>query len=1267
MATTTTTTTTKELKFSVLVSFFEATKKASNYTVKRSKFRKFLNIYCTPHDYFSAIRLILPSLDRARGSYGLKEQVLGTSLVDALGMARDSDDAKKLINWRKGGSKLVGDSVGNFSAVAGEVLQRRQSSVSGGLTVAELNGLLDRLAAAEHKDNRSRCLAEIIRKTNWQEMKWIIMIILKDLKLGISEKIIFHEFHPDAEDLFNVTCDLRFVCEKLCDRNVRHKRQDIEVGKAVRPQLALRVMSLAAAWKRLQGKEVVAECKFDGDRIQVHRDGDVVRYFSRNFISHTEFEGGMNDVIVANVMSERCILDGELAVWDKGGNCFAGFGANQGVAKAMKEGGGLGGDRQLCYVVFDLLYVGDTSVIHRTLKERQELMRKFVRPVKGRLEVLLPSENEGVNTHRLVGEPCWSVVVKHLDEVERFFKETVDNREEGVILKDLGSKWEPGDRGGKWIKLKPDYVNAGSDLDVLIIGGYYGTGRRGGSVAQFLVGLAERSSPNTYPRRFMSFCRVGTGLKDEELDELVMKLKPYFRKYEYPKKSPPSFYQVTNNSKERPDVWVESPEKSVIVSITCDIRTINSDVFAAPYGLRFPRIDRVRYDKPWHECLDVQSLVELVQSSNGTIQRGGDNEGTAVGKPKRARKGEGRKKLSVTVPSHFAGTDVSGVKGESRVFSKMVFHFVNVPAGHSLGSLHTLVVENGGTFSMNLNDTVTHCIGAESKGIKYEAAKRRGRDVIHYSWVLDCCSKKQLLPLRPTHFINLSDASRKKLEEEIDEFSDSYFWDINVAELKQILCDVNRSKDGKIVDYYKKKYCPRDKWCCFHGCRAYFHLVDQCPSSEWDAFLRVATRRMKVDVSVGGGKVVENPSEATHIVVVSLPGRDPNFDKLLQSFPEDKKRFLRLKRIHIVRCQWLEDCFEKGQKLPEVVYNLKPDTMEESSSSEEECENDINKERLSASPIREEPDPPKRSKTVAHVREPRRKRGRPAAVIKPARPKRARVGKRPAKLQEIASDDEFSEQEHPIQARVSPELDLIKPQRPKRNSVRKRPAELQEFGSDDEFGDQEHHVQPRASRELYPKGKSAVKKTVTTKRARGGKRAAKLLGISSSDENSEKDIHPESAMDGDVSPRSDHHEKSIMQEANTSEKCDSGTDSTILGSKPVNSERNMECKREEPKLGHDEIKPGLDNAVLLRCSNADKNTEFSAKQKSEEMGDPAQAMVRNLIPSVGKTAQAPNLDSEDKDLPTKTPEDGSSSVPKGKTVQKKKVSYKDLVNQLLKN
>ncbi|KAK9269791.1 hypothetical protein L1049_001569 [Liquidambar formosana] len=484
-----------ETKFSVLCSLFTWMQRSKSSAKKRSKFRKFLDTFCKPNDYFSAIRLILPSLDRERGTYGLKESVLATCLIDALGMSRESEDARRLVNWRKGGAK-TGANVGNFGLVAAELLQRRQGMTSGGLTIKELNDLLDRLASSENsRVEKTSVLSTLINKTNAQEMKWIIMIILKDLKLGVSEKIIFHEFHPDAEDLFNVTCDLKLVCDKLRDRGQRHKRQDIEVGKAVRPQLAMRVSDAAAAWKKLHGKDVVVECKFDGDRIQIHKNEAEIHFFSRNFLDHPEYGHAMSNIITQNILVDRCILDGEMLVWDTSLDHFAEFGSNQEIAKAAKEG--LDSDRQLCYVAFDILYVGDTSVIHQSLKERHELLRKVVKPLKGRLEILVP--NGGLNALRPSGEPCWSLIAYTMDDVERFFKETIENRDEGIVLKDLGSKWEPSDRSGKWLKLKPEYIRAGSDLDVLIIGGYYGSGRHGGEVAQFLVGLAERPASNTYP------------------------------------------------------------------------------------------------------------------------------------------------------------------------------------------------------------------------------------------------------------------------------------------------------------------------------------------------------------------------------------------------------------------------------------------------------------------------------------------------------------------------------------------------------------------------------------------------------------------------------------------------------------------------------------------------------------------------------------------------------------------------------------------------
>ncbi|KAK9213331.1 hypothetical protein WN943_002718 [Citrus x changshan-huyou] len=1021
---------TEETEVSVLVSLFNWIQKTKPAAKKRSKFRKFLDTYCDSVDYFSALRLILPSLDRERGSYGLKESVLANCLIDALGMSKDSADAVRLINWRKGGTA---PNAGNFPMVAAEVLQRRQGMISGGLTIKELNDLLDRLASSENRAEKTSVLSTLIKKTNAQEMKWIIMIILKDLKLGISEKSIFHEFHPDAEDLFNVTCDLKLVCEKLKDRNQRHKRQDIEVGKAVRPQLAMRIGDAHAAWRKLHGKEVVIECKFDGDRIQIHKNGSEIHYFSRSFLDHSEYGHAMSKIIEQNVLVDRCILDGEMLVWDTSLNRFAEFGSNQEID-----------------VAFDVLYVGDTSVIHQSLKERHELLQKVVKPSKGRLETLVP--DHGLNSHVRPqgkehemtdiplpfnkGEPCWSLVAHNVDEVEKFFKETIENRDEGIVLKDLGSKWEPGDRSGKWLKLKPEYIRAGSDLDVLIIGGYYGSGRRGGEVAQFLVALAERPAPDTYPRRFISFCRVGTGLSDEELDAVVTKLKPYFRKYEYPKRAPPSFYQVTNNSKERPDVWIESPEKSIILSITSDIRTIRSEVFSAPYSLRFPRIDRVRYDKPWHDCLDVQSFVELVHSSNGTTQKGKEYGGLQDDKPKQfrsSRKGE-KKNVSI-VPSHFLQTDVSDIKGETSIFSDMLSillellisltctDFVNVPPAYSLDSLHKMVVENGGTFSMNLNNSVTHCVAADNKGLKYEAAKRRG-DVIHYSWVLDCCSQKKLLQLQPKYYLHLSDSSKKKLQEEVDEFSDLYFWDLDLADIKQLLSNVDRSEDPKTIDYYKKKYCPQDKWSCFHGCCIYFYHSTEPLSPDWEVLLGLALRRLKLEISFHGGKVCNNLANATHVVVLSVLGYDVNFNSLTESFTAREKHLLWNKKLHVVRSQWLEDCLAKEQKSEEYEYSLKPTGMQESYL--ELCEEDLDMEEPSSTletsdkqNVSSFPDGDGKQRGTRGVspaspkREGKRKRGRPAggsakkrkSTVNLARRKRPHVRNKPSKIYQNESDE----------------------------------------------------------------------------------------------------------------------------------------------------------------------------------------------------------------------------------------------------------------------
>ncbi|CAI5482386.1 unnamed protein product [Closterium sp. Yama58-4] len=553
---------------------------------------------------FAALRLMTPSLDRERGSYGVREAALGRCVADAIGLARDSEEARKLEDWQKGGRVHVGENAGNFVEVAMGV------ESAGELTIAGVNALLDDLVAAGPREAKVAVVDRMIHATNPTQLKWILLIILQGLHFGMSERSVLRAFHPDAEDVFNHTCDLRRLCHSLPSRALRAKRQDIEPGSAVRPQLARRVDTAEAAWSLMKGKEAVVECKFDGDRVQIHKHGHAIHFFSRNFKEHPEFLHGMKELVEDNILTHKCILDGEMLAWDRVNNKFVEFGSNQTAAKEARDGSN--SDIQLCYVAFDILYHGDGSVIHHPLKHRHQLLKEVVHPVPHRLELLLPPDPRSSNVSpRAPGEPNWSQYAHSAADIQAFFVQTVDNRDEGVVVKDLQSPWEAGDRSSKWLKLKPDYMDTGADIDALVMGAYFGSNRRGGELSQFLLGLWEQPpDPDQPPPRLLSFCRVGGGMSDDDLGDLRERLLPVLQRNERGQ-PPPSLYAVTNHAKERPDVWVSDPTRSVVLQIRGDIRVIQTEVFQAPRSLRFPRVTRIRHDKPWWDSLDLPDMVSV--------------------------------------------------------------------------------------------------------------------------------------------------------------------------------------------------------------------------------------------------------------------------------------------------------------------------------------------------------------------------------------------------------------------------------------------------------------------------------------------------------------------------------------------------------------------------------------------------------------------------------------------------------------------------------
>ena len=317
-----------------------------------------------------------------------------------------------------------------------------------GMTIKEVNDMLNNLCLKETKTEKAAVLRTFLVQAKEKEVVWIVSIILKDLKHGVSEKIVLAAYHKQTYEAFSHCGDLHKALELLKDRNAELKKNDIDVGDGlILSQLAGRKNTPADVIRWARGKAFAIETKFDGERVQLHRNvdtlGEKCQYWTRNM---NDFGPRGYDAIDAlfignNGLPRKCILDGEIIVYNKKIKEFVGFGTiksafiganwkktsgkpmprvskgfyanptlKTGEAKQDDEDDGLNDDDdddddkgdddddkinknkeeetrlelewkdfEIVYVPFDILYNDDTSVIHEPLSKRYEILKHAIR------------------------------------------------------------------------------------------------------------------------------------------------------------------------------------------------------------------------------------------------------------------------------------------------------------------------------------------------------------------------------------------------------------------------------------------------------------------------------------------------------------------------------------------------------------------------------------------------------------------------------------------------------------------------------------------------------------------------------------------------------------------------------------------------------------------------------------------------------------------------------------------------------------------------
>ncbi|GAM24471.1 hypothetical protein SAMD00019534_076460 [Acytostelium subglobosum LB1] len=785
----------KKVPFSVFCELMERISKITKHSEKKKQLSIFFNNY-KDENFFPLLRLLLPHLDKDRQVYGLKEKTLAKIYVDILGIAGSSIDATRLVNWKKSTSNEVG---GDFGTAVYLSLKNRCVQ-KGRLSMADVNIALDGLVLTEDRKEKTIILKRVLRHTTCTEQKWFVRVILKEMKTGMSEKSILAFLHPDAMNLFNISCSLQKVCDDLKgNRNTAllmvaagADPKVITLGQPVKPMLANR-KPIDSVISILEDHPFVVETKYDGERIQLHKDGDTIKLFSRNSNDCTYIYANLLGPIVREAVSvDRCIIDGELLVWDTISQRFEEFGKLKTLALGGKDAASdtLNNNygKQLCYIAFDIIYVRDQSVMELPLSQRMSILKRCVRVKPRQFEV---SEHK----------PCQTTadILAHLDGA-------ILNREEGIMIKNLDSIYVPGERKDKWIKIKPEYLDGvGDDLDLVIVGGYYGSGvgRRGGTISHFMLGVRNPEEPDNV---FYSFCKVGSGYSDAELSELQKLLDPHWQPFNT--SNPPRCLQLAEPFREKPDVWID-PTRSCALQIKA-AQLVPTEKYRATFTLRFPRVVRIRTDKDWTECLEYPQLLELAQEFEGRYAKrkfellaggGGGTDGDGAGGKKKRRGAAAAPKPRRTVGllSIFQDTDTSNVLPSNNIFEGVEFCVIKGDrTQHTKAALEIMIVANGGT-KVQYPSHRTNYVVSSKEVVKIQNLINSGTiDIIHFQWIVDCVAAGRRLPLGPKYMIFTTEATRTLFLQDIDPYGDSFTVDTNEADLNDSFIQVAKQRKASM-------------------------------------------------------------------------------------------------------------------------------------------------------------------------------------------------------------------------------------------------------------------------------------------------------------------------------------------------------------------------------------------------------------------------------------------------------------------------------------
>ena len=496
--------------------------------------------------------------------------------------------------------------LGDVGLAAEEAMANKTQSgfFSRQLTVVDIYNGLDNIAKRSGTGSAKQkmdLLGSLITDSSPMGARYLSRMVEGKLRLGIGDMTILDALaqaftgskdkRPELERAYNLSSDLGAVAIALVDDGLDGILNfKIRAGAPIRVMAAQRLSNAEEVIEKLGG-HCSAEYKLDGERFQIHKDGDVVNIFSRRLENITHMYPDAVKLTIEHIKVDQAIIEGEAVAYNPDNGDDMPFQTLMQRRRKYKIEEMMAKIPVRVYL-FDCLYDGEDL----TLKPYPHRIE--------RLDTITDPTDEFKPVERLeTSDP---------EELDRFFQQSLAEGTEGLIVKSTSDEsiYRAGARSWLWVKLKRSYQSKMQDhVDLAVVGAFYGRGRRAGSYGALLVAAYDPSDD-----KFKTVCKVGTGFTDENLEEMPARLDQY----------QVDVKPANVDSLLEAEVWFNP---IVVMEVLGDEITA-SPLHLAAFGeirkeaglaIRFPRFTRWREDKSADEVTQVGEILDMYNAQLKTL------------------------------------------------------------------------------------------------------------------------------------------------------------------------------------------------------------------------------------------------------------------------------------------------------------------------------------------------------------------------------------------------------------------------------------------------------------------------------------------------------------------------------------------------------------------------------------------------------------------------------------------------------------------------